>query len=182
MNMAQRCLRLQLATVTELTDVKGIEHQSTGAGLADTFKRACAAKPKGHEQPASTWSSPKIQLAASGRVCLNEGTIVKLGRIPSRARRMPTSALGGFLALLLLVATALSVSHELHQSLHRGRATSGHFCLVCSFAKGQVSAAAVAVICAVLVFCCLWGVCQPGTSPFSGFDYRISPSRAPPRL
>jgi hypothetical protein len=95
---------------------------------------------------------------------------------------MPTSALGGFLALLLLVASALSVSHALHQSLHQDGATSGHFCLVCSFAKGQASSAAVAVISAVIVFCCLWGICLVSASPFPGFDYRTSPSRAPPRL
>lgn len=113
-------------------------------------------------------------------MCLIAGIIVQLGRILSSARRMPASALGGFLALLLLVATVFSVSHALHQSLHHNGAGNGHFCLVCSFAKGQVSAAAVAVISAVLVFCCLWGVCQVGTSPFPGFDYRTSPSRAPP--
>ena len=112
---------------------------------------------------------------------MNKSTIVQLGRIPSSARRMPTSALGAFLALLLLLATVFSVSHALHQSLHQNSTGSGHFCLVCSFAKGQVSAAAVVAMSAVLVFCCLWGVCQLGTSPFPGFDYRTSPSRAPPR-
>jgi hypothetical protein len=123
-----------------------------------------------------------IQLALRGSVCLSTDTIVQLGRILSSARCVPTSALGGLLALLLLVATTFSVSHELHQSLHQDRAANGHFCLVCSFAKGQVSVAAVAVFSAVLVFCCLWGVCPLGTSPFPGFDYRTSPSRAPPRL
>ena len=123
-----------------------------------------------------------IQLAPRENVCLIAGTIVQLGRIPSSARHMPTSALGAFLALLLLVATTFSVNHALHQSLHQDGAASGHFCLVCSFAKGQVSAAVVAIISAVLVFSCLWGVCQRGTSPFPGFDYRTSPSRAPPRL
>ena len=128
-----------------------------------------------------TGGGAQVQLAQKGNVCLIEGVIVQPGRIPSSARRMPTSALGGFLALLLLVATVFSVSHALHQSLHQDGAASGHFCLVCSLAKGQVIAAAVAVISAVLVFSCLWGVCQLGTSPFPGFDYRASPSRAPPR-
>ena len=55
-------------------------------------------------------------------------------------------------------------------------------CLACSFAKGQVSVAAVAPFVPSLAFCCLWGVCQANTSPFPGFDYRTSSSRAPPRL
>jgi hypothetical protein len=107
--------------------------------------------------------------------------IVQLGRFLFSARRMPASALGGFLALLLLVATTFSVSRALHQSLHHDGAGNGHFCLVCSFAKGQVSAAAVAPVAAALVFCCLWGICRIVISPFPGFDYRTSPSRAPPR-
>jgi hypothetical protein len=93
---------------------------------------------------------------------------------------MPGSALGGLLALLLLVATTSSISHALHEFLHQDGAGSGHICLACSFAKGQVSAAAVALVSAVLVFCCLWGVCLANISPFPGFDYRTSPSRAPP--
>jgi len=95
---------------------------------------------------------------------------------------MPNLALGGLLVFLLLLATTFSISHVLHQSLHHDDAGSGHFCLLCSFAKGQVSAAAVALFLAVLVFCCLWGVCRAIISPFPGFDYRTSPSRAPPLL
>ena len=82
--------------------------------------------------------------------------------------------------LLLLVATTLSVSHALHKYLHQDGGASGHFCVVCSFAKGQVSAAAVAVISAALVSCLFWGFCLVNTFAFPGFDYRFSPSRAPP--
>jgi len=96
--------------------------------------------------------------------------------------RVPASALSGLLALLLLVATAFSASHTLHQLLHQDGVGSSHLCLACSFAKGQLSAAAVAVISAVMAFCCLWGVGLVSTSPFPGFDYRTSPSRAPPRF
>jgi hypothetical protein len=81
---------------------------------------------------------------------------------------------------LLVVAATLSVSRALHQFLHQDSAAVGHFCLVCAFAKGQVSAAPVAVVSAVLVFCRLGVVCLISTSPFPGFDYRTSPSRAPP--
>jgi hypothetical protein len=121
-----------------------------------------------------------MQLAQEGSLCLIAGVIVQPGRILSSSMRVPTSALGGLLALLLLVATTFSVSHALHQSLHHDGAGSGHLCLACSFAKGQVSVAAVGLFVAVLFFCCLWGVCPVGVSPSSGRDYRVSPSRAPP--
>jgi hypothetical protein len=84
------------------------------------------------------------------------------------------------LAVLLLVAAILSVSHALHQCLHNEGAVNGHVCLVCSFAQGQVSAVAVALVSGVFVFPCLWYFCLVGTLPLPGFDYRISPSRAPP--
>ena len=89
-------------------------------------------------------------------------------------------ALGGLLALLLLAATNFSVNHALHQLLHHDGLGSDHLCLACSFAKGQVSVAAVGLFVAVLVFCCLWGVCLAGMSPSPACDYRVSPSRAPP--
>jgi hypothetical protein len=61
----------------------------------------------------------------------------------------PKPVLAGLMALLLLVASVLSVSHSLHQSLHRDGSVNGHLCLVCSFAKGHASgpAATVALAC-----------------------------------
>jgi len=90
------------------------------------------------------------------------------------------SALAGLLALLLLVAGAISVNHALHQSLHNDKAANSHFCLLCSFAKGQVSGAEVALISAVLSFFCFCGVRLANTSIVAAIDYRLSPSRAPP--
>ncbi len=95
---------------------------------------------------------------------------------------MPKWAVSGMLAVLLLSATTLSASHAIHQYLHGDYAGSGHFCLVCSLVKGQVSVAAVALISAALVFCYLWCVCLVSTVAFPGFDYHTSPSRAPPLL
>jgi hypothetical protein len=105
---------------------------------------------------------------------------VRVRRTLSSCGRLPQSALAGLLALLLLAAASCSASHALHQSLHSDGATGGHFCLLCSFAKGQVSVAAVAVMAGAIVFCCLSGLCLLATSPYLGFDYRTSPSRAPP--
>ena len=122
----------------------------------------------------------QLQLAQRGNVCLIEGVIMQPGRILSSSKSAPQTALGGLLAVLLLVATTLSVNHALHQSLHQDGAGSGHLCLACSLVKGQVSLAAVALFVAVLVFCCLWGVRPVGVSLSPGRDYRVSPSRAPP--
>jgi hypothetical protein len=108
--------------------------------------------------------------------------IARLGQTNSRVSRALRSALGGWLVLLLLVATTFSVSHALHQSLHRGGAGARHLCLACSFAKGQVSAAAVAPMPVVLVLGWLCSVLTTHPSPLPGADYRLSPSRAPPFL
>jgi hypothetical protein len=124
----------------------------------------------------------KILLAHRESVCSIANIIVQLGRLLSSFKRVPTSALGGLLAVLLLVATTFSVSHALHQSLHHDSAGNGHLCLACSFAKGQVSVAVVALFVSVLAFRCLWRVGTVGIAPSFGPDYRLSPSRAPPRL
>ena len=109
------------------------------------------------------------------------GINVRLRRTLSCCGRVPQSALVGLLAVLLLAAATFSVSHGLHQSLHRDGATDGHFCLVCSFAKGQVSAADVALVTALLVLCPLFSLRAANPSPLPAFDYRLSPCRAPPR-
>ena len=113
-------------------------------------------------------------------MCLIAGINLQLGRTLSGHARRPGSALAALLAVLLLVAAILSVSHALHQCLHSEGAVNGHVCLLCSFAKGHVSAMAVALVSGVLIVPCLWYFCLVNTLPLPGFDYRISPSRAPP--
>jgi flagellin-like protein len=108
------------------------------------------------------------------------GVIVQPGRTLTKTSPLPKSALSGVLAVLLMVAMTFSVSHTLHQFLHRDGAGNDHFCLACSLVKGQVSAAAVALVSAVLVLSCFWVICLVHSTPFCGFDYRTSPSRAPP--
>jgi hypothetical protein len=115
-------------------------------------------------------------------VCLVTAVSLQLRRTLFGYARLPGPALAALLVVLLLVTTILTVSHALHQSLHHDGAVSGHVCLVCSFAKGQVSAAAVVVAAALAVFCCVCGIRAAKTSPLPGFDYRLSPSRAPPAL
>jgi flagellin-like protein len=108
------------------------------------------------------------------------GVIVQSGRTLCKASQLPKSAVSGVLVVLLLVAMTFSVSHSLHRILHDDGARSDHFCLACSLAKGQVGALGVASISAVLVLCCFWVDGRDHTTPSCGFDYRLSPSRAPP--
>jgi len=91
------------------------------------------------------------------------------------------AALGGLLALLLLVASALSVSHELHQAAHPQGSANAHLCLLCSLAKGQVSVAAAGPIFAAVVFCFLFRARLTAASPGLSAERSPSQSRAPPR-
>jgi H+/Cl- antiporter ClcA len=94
---------------------------------------------------------------------------------------MAKSALAGFLAFVLLFAGIFSVSYAVHRSLHRDASGISHVCLVCSLVKGQVSAADVTVLSVILIFCSIFGLRLATISPSLGIDYRLSPSRAPPR-
>jgi hypothetical protein len=89
-------------------------------------------------------------------------------------------ALAGLLALLLLVATTLSVSHALHQSLHQSGSVNSHFCLVCSFAKGQVSTSDLTLISSLLVLLFLFSIRLASSPSTAALEYSPSQSRAPP--
>jgi hypothetical protein len=108
------------------------------------------------------------------------GVTLQLEPRLSGLKRVAKPALTGLLALLLLVAGVLSVSHALHQLLHNDAAGSHHLCLACSFAKGQISAADIALVAALLVLRPLAGLPPVILSPVPASDYRLSPSRAPP--
>jgi hypothetical protein len=75
---------------------------------------------------------------------------------------------------------ALSASHALHQYFHEDGGAKDHICLACSIANGQVNAAAVVLVSAMLTCGYLWSVLPVDILPFSVFDYRVSLSRAPP--
>jgi hypothetical protein len=88
--------------------------------------------------------------------------------------------LTALLALLLLAAATLSVSHALHQNLHRDGAPGSHFCLVCSLAKGQLTTADAAATFLFLVLTFLFALPREAISRLASPDYRLPPSRAPP--
>ena len=121
-----------------------------------------------------------LLLAQTEVICIMADTSLLLEPRLSDLRRVAKPVLTGLLAGLLLVCGALSVSYALHRSLHNDSGRSHHLCLVCMFAKGQVSAAEVTLVSALLVLCLLISLCATDPSPLSAFDYRLSPSRAPP--
>ena len=90
------------------------------------------------------------------------------------------AVLSGLMALLLLFAGACSVSHTLHQALH-SNSLDNHFCLVCSFAKGQAAGPEAPLVWALgilsLIFFTrvVWEFALP-----DAFDYSVSSERAPP--
>ena len=96
-------------------------------------------------------------------------------------RSKSKSALAGLLALLLLVAATFPASEALHAKLHQGTSLPGHFCLVCSFAQGQVSSADVTVWLAVLSLGLFVSVCLAHSSWVSVSSSRLFAARAPPR-
>jgi len=121
-----------------------------------------------------------LLLAQTEVICIMADTSLLLKPRLSDLRRVAKPVLTGLLAGLLLICGVLSVSHAPHQSLHNDSGRSHHLCLVCMFAKGQVSAADVTLVTALFVLCPLICLCASAPSPRSAFDYRLSPSRAPP--
>jgi hypothetical protein len=96
-----------------------------------------------------------------------------------RSGSIAKTALASFLVMLLLIAATVSTTHSLHRSFIGGQ-DNHHLCLLCALAKGQVSAAEVALVLGVIVFTCVPGFRPARTAPLPDSDYRLSPSRAPP--
>ncbi len=92
------------------------------------------------------------------------------------------SAFAGLLVSLLLVSAALSSNPALHERLLHSGGSGGHNCLVCTLASGQVAAAGVALLTAALLLLLLPVPRRFDSLSPSCFDYRLSPSRAPPCL
>jgi len=91
-----------------------------------------------------------------------------------------SAVIAGLLTVLLFSSVALSAAHGLHQSLHRDGSIPSHQCLLCSVAHGQVNAVDVAWVSVAVLLFPLLGLRLADISVASRFDYRLSPSRAPP--
>ena len=120
-------------------------------------------------------------LARTGGMWLIKGIQVRLGIRATRRARVAKSALAVVLAALVIVLGVFSANQALHQTLHSDGAGTNHLCLICSFAKGELSGTDAGPAWAGVVFCCLWGVCRTGTPVPTSFDHSQPSSRAPPR-
>jgi hypothetical protein len=82
--------------------------------------------------------------------------------------------------VLLLVIQALAASPQLHELIHPDADLPGHHCVVTTFAHGKVEAAAGFVTLAVFVAVVIFFQPPVKSAVVSSFDYRLTPSRAPP--
>jgi hypothetical protein len=91
-------------------------------------------------------------------------------------------AVAGLLAALLLLATTASASHFLHRALHGSASSPNHHCVICLFAKGQVSTADGVATLGLFVAVFLFTIAWTSARALESTDLRLSPSRAPPSL
>jgi hypothetical protein len=88
-------------------------------------------------------------------------------------------ALGMVFSGLLLFLSTAGASPSLHQLIHPDAGSPGHQCVISLLQSGHVNAT---VALAVFIPPGLYGVCSLLAETFRvpAFDYRFSPSRAPP--
>ena len=105
---------------------------------------------------------------------------VEQARTLDTTRTITRRTLAALLALVLLAATTLSAVHLLHQTVHQSGSNNHHLCLLCSFAKGHVSATDLAFASTALLLLVLFGFPPAQFSFLAAGDHRLSLSRAPP--
>jgi|SRR5208337_742548 len=104
-----------------------------------------------------------------------------LGLSTRIAKRAMKPALAGLLAGLVLFAAIASASPAIHEQFHHDPSTPSHGCAICLFALGQLGATEVSAAAVMLAGLLCFSV-NPLSAVFSSsIDYRLSPSRAPPR-
>lgn len=90
------------------------------------------------------------------------------------------TVLSAFLALQLLFLLALAACPALHHALHSDSDNPGHECQVTAFIKGQLNDAAMAPVVAAAAVFVICAELLPAIRPRLSFEFRFSPSRAPP--
>ncbi|MBC8094877.1 MAG: hypothetical protein H7Y43_03595 [Akkermansiaceae bacterium] len=82
---------------------------------------------------------------------------------------------------LFLVLQVFSASDLLHQCLHTDSATPGHSCVITLLGQGQVEVPPAAVACVVVMLGFLFLLPWLSSAHFHSFQFRLAPSRGPPR-
>jgi hypothetical protein len=83
---------------------------------------------------------------------------------------------------LFFVLQIFSVSGDLHRSLHSDAAAPSHHCVITLFAQGHFSAPGAASGVASIVAAFLFSLPLLRAALLPSLDYKLSPSRAPPRF
>lgn len=82
--------------------------------------------------------------------------------------------------LALFLALQLFASSALHKLIHSDADSASHHCAITVFSHGNISLANTAAAVVVCAAALLLSLPQLQSTVFSLFDYRLSPSRAPP--
>jgi hypothetical protein len=83
---------------------------------------------------------------------------------------------------LFFVLQIFSASGTLHQSLHNDAAAPGHHCVLTLFAQGHFSAPNVGSGLVAVFAAFLFSLPLLRAAVVASSDYKLSPSRAPPRF
>ena len=105
---------------------------------------------------------------------------MKLSSISNRLRVAGRFATIAVMFLAWLGVSAIEVSPELHSFLHKDAQSPAHNCLVTQLQKHSIDSGFVPVV--TPARSAEWNslVTRAEVQLFASFDYRLSPSRAPP--
>lgn len=123
---------------------------------------------------------PKNRLALSPEWPLYELNVQVCSTIAFKKRGIGTSFVAGLMLVLWLGATALAMSPQLHQRLHKDSKSPTHECVVTLFSKGHLVAGTTGAFALPLIPIFFGSFLLAEFFRFSLLDFRLSPSRAPP--
>lgn len=83
---------------------------------------------------------------------------------------------------LFLVLEIFAASSGLHHSLHADSTAPGHTCVLTLLAQGQFDVPAVGLTSFVVMLGFLFSLPAFHAATVSPFDYRLAPTRGPPRF
>ena len=129
------------------------------------------------------WLAAKKFLRALAQSAMSMSLAMKVTGKSFAFRNQSVRRIWALMVLVLFIALQVFAgSATLHKAIHADASSPSHHCVITLLAKGQVNAppslgALVAFTAALIFFLPLF---QTAARP--SFDYRLSPSRAPPRF
>ena len=105
---------------------------------------------------------------------------MKLAIISKRLRVGGRIAATVAVLLVWLGVCALEVSPELHHFFHKDSQSPAHNCLVSQLQQHSIASGFISAVAPVAPVDCTPPAAQGQSQIFASYDYRLSPSRAPP--